>query len=954
MQFHDLGPLWVESAGLPLGLHGKRMEAVLSALLVRLGDVVRADWLIDAVWGENPPPKASAALDTVMWRLRRVLDPDRAARVASTVLRTEEQGYRLTVPPDNVDSKQFAATVGVVSSLDESADAAEILELTGTGLALWRGRPFAGIEDAEWVEPARLELTEHHLTLQRYRISALLAVGQPEQAVSELVPALREHPFVERLWAQRILGLYRAGRPSAALDAYRQARELLDRELGVSPGPELQQLQQRILRHDESLNLPAPQRATATPGPVRIPRRRTSLIGRSKEVAAADRLLSAQELLTITGPIGCGKTRLAIAVAEQVRARFPDGVYFADLSDITDPAAVAHRVCEILGLESDSRSSPNSQIAQFVIGRQLLVVLDNCEQVVGAAAALAESILDADVSAGSISSTRILATSRRPLDVEGEVVLPLRPLELPAGDSNQDLAASPAVALFVERVTGAGGSVDLTGDNGAAVAAICAATDGLPLSIELAAARARTFQLHEVATAISDNPIGLGPAVRSRIRPHDGATLGESIETSHRLLSEDERVAHRRFAVLPPGFTLDAAVAVCAGSLSADRVAAAVTALVHQSLLEAGGPERAGGPTLFRQLVPIRAHAAAQLESVGETVPAHKALEAWVVGMVNDGPLLGHPGQADWYRRLDDNRRTVSTALDHSIAAGPTDDVLLTVGRLVVYWLDRLNSDGMQLARAARAAMGPGNENFARVVTIAAHGSLVAANQETAAVGHELQGVIAELAATGPGDREVAGYALITVGISCWTGDDYELAAVAAQAAGRVAAELGDPHLDVLARAVRCAVRLWSDPASAVSEATAAVADDHGTRNDFAALVFCVVLSIAALLEGDGAAGLRWSSELLRRQDRLGVRSIGDTLETRGNHYVNAGQLVDAVRCYGAAQQQNVRLGRKWPRHPGTPASLQACRDALSLNDFEEAWRSGERLGANDLVQDWL
>jgi hypothetical protein len=303
---------------------------------------------------------------------------------------------------------------------------------------------------------------------------------------------------------------------------------------------------------------------------------------------------------------------------------------------------------------------------------------------------------------------------------------------------------------------------------------------------------------------------------------------------------------------------------------------------------------------------------------------------------------------------LDDNSRTVTATLGLCIAAGPSDDILLTIGRLVIYWLDRLIPDGIEVATAARAAMGPGNDHFARTVATAAYCSLVAANQETAVVRPELEAAIGALAAAQPDQLRAAGYALISIAISCWAGDDFELAAMAGEAAGRVGDTLGDVHLAVLASAMGCAVRLWSDRVAATAEAKIVLTDNSHTGNDLAAVIGCVVLSIAALLDGDGAAGLHWSDELLRRQERLGVRSIADSLETRGNHYVNAGRSVDAVRCYGAARQQNNRIGRKWPRHPGTPRGVQLCRDTLATKDFDDAWRSGERLGANDLVQDWL
>ncbi|MEO9110945.1 MAG: BTAD domain-containing putative transcriptional regulator, partial [Jatrophihabitantaceae bacterium] len=496
MQVHDLGSLWVESDGLPLPLKGNRMTSALAVLVANLNEKVRSDVLIESVWGAELSSQAPAALDTLMWRLRRVLDPERSARASSTVLRTEEQGYRLTIEAECVDSWLFDATARTIA---ESKDPATVLELTAGALGLWRGRPYDDVVNDGWLFARRAYLTEQHLAVRQVRIGALLSTGQPEHAVAELVPLIAEHPFVEKLWTLRITGLYQSGRASAALEAFAEIQRMLDDELGLAPGPELQQLQDRVLRHDTTLSGPAagvPARSTNS-----IPRHRTSLIGRDGEVDAITGLLATHRIVSVTGAVGCGKTRLATEVASRVQEDFADGVFFVDLSDLVDNNVVSARVQETLHIDGDATQTPAQAVAAFTAGRTVLIVLDNCEQVTSGVALLVAAIIDQN------ESSRVLLTSRRLVGIDGEIVFGLRPLEPPASAQAEDLNASPAVTLFIERAASHGLDVDLHSAQGELIATICTATDGLPLGLELAAARTRIFALHEVAASVATHPM---------------------------------------------------------------------------------------------------------------------------------------------------------------------------------------------------------------------------------------------------------------------------------------------------------------------------------------------------------------------------------------------------------------------------------------------------------------
>lgn len=948
MQVHDLGSLWVDSGGLPLALNGRRMTAALSALLVDLGEKVRTDFLIEAVWGSEPTPRASAALDTLMWRLRRVLDPERSARTSSTVLRTEERGYRLTITGESVDSWQLSAAAERIAAPDEPLDPATVLDLTASALALWRGRPYDDVEDNGWLQAVRTRLSEQHLSLQQSRVAALLDVGQPEQAVAEVVPMVAESPFAERLWAGRILGLYRAGRTSAALAAWSEVQQLLDRELGMAPGPELQQLQQQILRHDEALA--GPVRARASRGVVRIPHHRTSLVGRSSDVDAADDLVQRHRLVSITGPVGCGKTRLAAATARQVAPRFPGGVYFVDLSDVADASAVAERVQDTLGVEGDGVSTATQAVTDFAVRRSILVVLDNCEQVLGAAAALVEALLD------GTEQAHVLVTSRRVLGVTDEVVYALCPLELPATTSATDLVASPAVTLFAERVASQGSPIDLHGPQGAEIARICHATGGLPLGLELAAARTRIFQLHEIAADLADNPMSLAEAATGRGSSHGEKTLRESIDWSYSLLTEQEQLAHRRLSALPPRFTVDAAVAVCAGEvLPAELVPNALIGLVSHSLLEAGPAERPGGPSLFRQLVPIRAHGAGLLAQAGEAGQVNQALLGWVHATVSTGPRMGQSDGGSHDKWLEDNRRAITAALEAAVDAGPSDDDLVTLCRLVPYWwLDgKLSPETVRLMAAAVTALGPANSDFAKAAATAAHGSFLTVTQQAPCAPSSLLDAICTLREAPTGLEVFAGELLLAVAAECWVGGDLAAADAAADGVAAYGELLDDGHLRVLAGAVRCAMGLLLDPAVAAESARKLLNECQELGNSSAEIMCLHTLYMAAFAAQDGSEGLHWNEQAIRVQQEIGQRNAAPTLEARGGLYVLAGNPVDAIRCYGSADLQYSRLGRSWPQLPGTDQLLAAAREQVSAEEFDEAWASGERLATTDLVGAW-
>jgi len=956
MRFRDLGPLTIEVLGRDRPVGGRRLESVLSALLVSAGAPVTVDSLVESVWGSAPPPQVSGSLDTLIWRLRRILEPERPARAPSTVLLTADLGYLLRIPADAVDSTRFVAAAETSAVQQDSGDLDSVLKVTADALLLWRGDPYQGVLDGGWLEPIRARLSEIRVGLHHRRIEALLGTGQPERAVTELSPLLALFPFHEKLWAQQMVGLYRSGRQSDALDAFRRAQRLLDDELGVKPGPKLRTLERRVLEQDATLHLEGGWAKPPARPVVRLPRRRVRLVGRDAELTTLSDAIVRQQIVMIAGPMGCGKTSLATAVAGQVSAEFSAGVWFVELSEVTDPADIPGQLAGRLGVDIPADVDILAAVTAFTADLNILLVLDNCEQVVTAVADIVEE-LTADAPA-----LHILLTSREPLGIAAEWEYRLRPLPIPGSASGRDLATNPAVELFVQRIGNLGRVVDLSGPDGPLVASICSATDGLPLSLELAAARVRSLDLHEIAANLARNPGALAGQTGRRTDPKRRITLRDGVEASFKMAPAEEQVVHRRLSVLPAGMTLAAATAVCAhGTIAADQVVDLIGGLVYRSLLEMSPPARTAGPSHYRQLIPIRAHAAETLLDADEAQLTSRARDRWVMEKVAAGRRIGRPGQAAFYDFLDDNYSTITTTLEEGCRKSPvSDDIKLTVARLGQYWSDRERSVDTHrwLPLAARANLGESPstaDNFADAAAAVSYGNALAFDQQMPAAIPWLQSAM-PLLTNPPADNLTEAAELLLLAAACvWVGDDWGFARTIALQAQRHGERLQDPQVLLAARSVVAAADIViGDPASAVAEASRVLAENAVIGNGLAGILGAVTMSIATMASNDAVNGLHWSTETLRAQRKMGIRSLADTFETRGGQYVNAGQNYEAVRCYAAAASHQRRMGRSWPRHPGTAERVEKLQQQLPADEYRRAWASGDRLDLGQLAADWL
>ncbi|MGN9844286.1 BTAD domain-containing putative transcriptional regulator [Nonomuraea sp. H19] len=670
MRFGVLGPLevWTDE-GKPVKVPEAKVRALLAILLAHRGRAVSADRLVDDLWGEHLPVNPTGTLQTKASQLRRALAEAEAGGRALVVSR--RPGYLLDVDDDAVDAGRFQALLARAHASAVPQDRAALLN---DALALWRGPAF---EDMEFLRAAAAGLEEQRLVALEDLAEVRLALGEHGRLAAELADLVTEHPLRERLRAAHMRALYRSGRQVEALDSYRDLRERLADELGLDPGPELADLHRAILSQDADSARPQ----TNLPAPV------NELIGRSEAVAEVRSLLTSSRLVTLTGPGGVGKTRLAMEVASGLFDGYADGVWLVDLTPLREPAIV-DTIAAVLGIRDDGTYADSAdRLASGIRARRLLLVLDNCEHLISAVAALAARLLR------SAQDLRILATSQEPLAIAGERLWAVPPLELPDPDA-ADPRASSAVRLFAERA--APGFV-LHDDNAHVVAEICRRLDGIPLALELAATRVRGLGVRELADRLGDRFRLLTSGRRDA--PARQRTLRATIDWSWELLSEPERTVLRRLAVHAGGCTLAAAEAVCAGAgVRHGEVLDLLMRLVDRSLVVVADGR-------YRLLESVAEYCRERLVEAGEFDEVRRRHAVYYAELAERADLRGHD-QRTWLERLD----AESGNLRGALLLGDAVLALRLVNALGWYWYLRgrkaeaLRSIGTALSAAGEAA----------------------------------------------------------------------------------------------------------------------------------------------------------------------------------------------------------------------------------------------------------
>ncbi|WP_245936494.1 BTAD domain-containing putative transcriptional regulator [Streptomyces cahuitamycinicus] len=678
----------LRSDGSVVPVGGARLRALLTVLALRAGRTVPAGLLVDEVWGGQPPVDAPGALQALVGRLRRALGADAVASV--------EGGYRLTAAPDAVDLHRFERLAGEGLRALADGDPAKAAVVLDDALALWRGPALADLPDRT-AEAARRDT--RRLDALRARHSAALALGHAAQSLPELTALCDSHPFDEPLQVLRLRALRDVGRAAEALEAYDDVRRSLADRLGADPGPELRALHAELLRLGDT-TAPAPTEG-APPRPAgNLRARLTSFIGRETDIETIRGDLAQARLVTLLGPGGAGKTRLSQETAETVRESMPGGVWLAELAPVDDPDAVPEAVLTAVGARetvlygagaegiraavADRIDDPVERLAEHCSRPRMLLILDNCEHVADAAARLTEELL------ARCPHLTVLATSREPLGVPGELLRPVEPLPEPV-----------ALRLLADRGAAARPGFRIEDDPGAC-AEICRRLDGLPLAIELAAARLRMLTPRQIADRLDDRFRLLTSGSRT-VLPRQ-QTLRAVVDWSWDLLDEEERDVLRRLSVFAGGCDLPAAEAVC-GPAALE----ALGSLVDRSLVVAAPPgSSADGEMRYRLLETVAEYAAERLDESGRRPEAERAHLAYFreLARVTD-PLLRGPDQLEAIQRLEREYENLRTALRHAVALRDEQEALCLALSLVWYWQMRdLRIEARNWCREAMA-LGP-------------------------------------------------------------------------------------------------------------------------------------------------------------------------------------------------------------------------------------------------------
>ena len=931
MEYRVLGSLQVYDGGAEVQLGGRRQRTLLAVLLLNANTVVPSDRLIDEVWAGTPPETAAAALQNYVAQLRRLLEPDRKAGSPHRILVTQPPGYVLHVERDELDLERFERLAAEGRDALAAGRPARAASLLREALALWRGQLLADLADELFAHAEIARLEDRRLAALEERIDADLALGRHAGLVGELEALVAEQPLRERLRGQLMVALYRSGRQAEALEAYRAARRTLVDELGLEPSRALQELERAILNQDPAL-APAPPASETT----NLPAPPNPLIGRRCEREELVALLGRPDvrLVTITGAGGSGKTRLALEVGRDLVAAFADGSFFVPLSPIEDSALVLPTIARALDV-GESSQPMRDRLAEELRERHLLLLLDNFEHVPTAAADIADLLTVAP-------RLKILATSRTRLRLLGEHEYVLPPLAVPDLErlpARDELERHESVALFLERARALRAGFAETDAALRAVAEICVRVDGLPLAVELAAARTKLLPPEAMLSRMDSRLELLTGGARDL--PARQQTLRSTLDWSYRLLGESEQGLLAQLAVFAGGFTLDAADAVCGGDASLEELQTLVDASLVILHGESGGNPRLG------MLSTIREYALERLEADGGSATARRRHAAFFLDLAERaGRSLRGPEQTTWLARLEADRNNLRAALSWSLEHSDRELLpRLALATWEFWWRHGYLREGRRwLEEARQRTEGERSVSRVTVLRFAAEGAWRQGDYGPArALAEESVALSREVA-----DPSALARSLNTLGLVLLANED----AVGARAAyeesllhfRELEQDLGIAA--ALSNLADLALHEQDYPrARELCEESLRVSERVGDVDHLAACSFN--LALAEIGEGrheEAEPLLRKSLSLWRETDtRDGIASCLDGLAAV---LVARGHAERAARLLGAAETLREEISAAMQPADGDMQARAAAgaRAKLDASRFAAAWEEGRKL----------
>jgi predicted ATPase/DNA-binding SARP family transcriptional activator len=711
LEFRVLGGMGLERRGQVVPIGGPKPRLTLALLAARRGSVVSTDRLCDELWGNNPPADPLGVLQSHLSRLRRALRPE-----AEIVARPP--GYVLVVPDEMIDAGRFEKLCKQASSSSNQEARAGLLE---DALACWRGPAFEEFAEHDWAQLEAIRLDELHVLAQEELFEARLALGAHAALVGDLESLVTRYPMRERFWQQLIVALYRSGRAAEALRRAEALRVILREELGLDPSPSLRELEARVLNDDPTLlHPPAVARRSVTR---QLPAEPTRLVGRAEELELLTSRLRRDRLVTLTGPGGVGKTRLAMRLAGELWDEFDGEVFVTELAPVRDATSTVAAIATALDVQQRQHLSIEETLVEYLRARRALLVLDNCEHLRGTIASLSARLLR------WCPGVTILATSREVLGLPGEHVWRVRTLAIPGEGSGPALAAeAPATRLFVECAIAARPGFALGPDNVKSVIEIVGHLDGLPLAIELAAARIRAMGPAALAERLREGFELLAGAQTSMIPRH--RTVQDLVEWSYDLLGPDEQLLFARLCVFAGSFGLDAAEEVCAGrDVGKSGVSVLLANLVDKSMVQLVDEDL----PRYRLLETLREYGRDHLsEAERQRVRARHA--AWYLEVTErSARSLAGSDEAAAIRLLDRDFDNLRAAHRWSVEHSDIDTALRLVAALREYSFRCMHAEIASWADVAIALSDAcTHERYPVTVGVAAYGRFVRGDLEGA------------------------------------------------------------------------------------------------------------------------------------------------------------------------------------------------------------------------------